>query len=54
MKAAAIGVLVPGHLYEPVALRRVHDSNSIFRHMWDTLANQFLGWRTLNEWAKES
>jgi glycosyltransferase involved in cell wall biosynthesis len=54
MKAAALGVLEPGRLDEPVALRRVHDSNSIFRHRGDTLAHQFLGWHTLNEWAKES
>jgi len=54
MKAAALGVLVPGRLDTPVALRRVHDSNSIFRHKRDTLAHQFLGWRTLNEWAKET
>jgi glycosyltransferase involved in cell wall biosynthesis len=52
MKAAALGVLVPGRLDKPVALRRVHDSNSIFRLRRDTLAHQFLGWRTLNEWAK--
>jgi len=54
MKAAALGVLVPGRLDKPVALRRVHDSNSIFRHRRDTLAHQFLGWRTLNEWAKKT
>ena len=54
MKAAAIGVLLPGRLDEPVALRRVHASNSIFEHRRDTLTHQFLGWRTLNEWAKES
>lgn len=53
MKASALGVLVPGRLDEPVALRRVHDSNSIFRHRRDTLAHQFLGWRTLYEWAKD-
>lgn len=54
MKAAALGILVPGRLDEPVALRRVHDSNSIFRHKKDTLSHQFLGWRTMNEWAKKS
>jgi glycosyltransferase involved in cell wall biosynthesis len=54
MKASALGVLVPGRLDEPVALRRVHDSNSIFRHRRDTLAHQFLGWRTLNAWAKKT
>jgi len=54
MKAAALGVLVPGRLDEPVALRRVHDSNSIFRHRRDTLSHQLLGWRTLNKWAKEA
>jgi glycosyltransferase involved in cell wall biosynthesis len=54
MKAAAVGVLIPGRLNEPVALRRVHDSNSIFRHRGDTLAHQLLGWRTLHEWARES
>jgi len=54
MKAAALGVLVPGRLREPVALRRVHDSNSIFRHKRDTLAHQLLGWSALNKWAKKS
>jgi glycosyltransferase involved in cell wall biosynthesis len=54
MKAAALGVLVPGRLDKPVALRRVHDSNSIFRLRRDTLTHQFLGWQTLNEWAKNS
>lgn len=54
MKAAALGVLIPGRLNEPVALRRVHDSNSIFRHNRDTLAHQYRGWYTLNEWAKNS
>jgi len=54
MKAAALGALVPGRLDAPVALRRVHDSNSIFRHKRDSLAHQLLGWRTLNDWAKEN
>jgi len=54
MKAAALGVLVPGCLDQPVALRRLHDSNSIFKLKRDALAHQLLGWRTLNEWAKKS
>jgi len=54
MKAAALGVLVPGRLAEPVALRRLHDSNSIFKLKRDALTHQLLGWRTLNEWAKKS
>lgn len=54
MKAAALGGLAPGRLSEPVALRRLHDSNSIFRHRGDTLAQQLSGWRSMNEWVKES
>ena len=54
MKAAALGVLVPGRLDQPVALRRVHASNSIFRHQEDSLSHQYLGWRALNEWSEEN
>ena len=52
IKLAAVGVLVPGRLRAPVAMRGIHSENRIL-NSYDKNKSGYLLWRSLFNWAVE-